>query len=721
MEANFNILLLIGIGIFFGLGGGKIFQWLKIPQVVGYITIGVLLGDSFLGLFDTTLIENLTPVNSFALGLIGFMIGGELKLDIFRKYGKSFVTILLWEGLLTFVLVAAAATLFTGKLYIGILFGALATATAPAATVDVLWEYKSKGILTTTILAIVALDDGLALIVYGFASAFAKSLMTGGSFSFATGFVAPLKEISLALVLGAGLGYFLYRILLRIHEREHFLVLCIGAILTNAGLASLFELDLILSSMMMGGILANLSPKMGKIIMDEVKAFTPPIYVLFFVLVGARLHIDLLPKMGLLGGLYVVVRMVGKVSGSYFGAVAAHADAVVKKYLGLTLFSQAGVAIGLAIAIDQSFGALGPEGKEVGQLVINVIAATTFIVQVIGPPCVKFGIAKAGEIGKDTTEEDVLTSCTVAQVMDSNVQTISSRQKLSDVMAVLRNSAHVHFPMINEDGAFQGVVSFQNVKGVMFNSELGDVLLAEDLVPDPVIHAYPDDPLKSAMDKFVFEKISFLPVLKSPTSKKLVGILHRRSAERFLKNRMLGKLQEELKADASANVADLLDETRISLELAADDKKSVIAELLHMAAQTGAVSEESLVLDRILERESQATTGIGKGIAIPHIRTGKVKNLSVLLGRSSEGVDFQAIDGKPAHLIFLMLAPSDCGENLLKLMGSLARLLNNEKLKFQLMKAESKAEIVELLKRHGENDLAGQPHGDADVGQRATC
>ncbi len=202
-----NILFLLGAAIFLGFIGGRLFEKLRIPRVVGFILTGVFLGDSFTGLLKNDLLTSLAPVTEIALGFIGFMVGGELKADVFKKHGSRLITILFFEGLISAALVAVAVTVFTGKAYLGILLGALASATAPAATVDVLWEYRAKGPLTTAIFAIVALDDGLALILYGFAIAFAEALLGAEAFSLRLVLVGPLTEIAGSIFLGLGTGW----------------------------------------------------------------------------------------------------------------------------------------------------------------------------------------------------------------------------------------------------------------------------------------------------------------------------------------------------------------------------------------------------------------------------------------------------------------------------------------------------------------------------------
>ena len=402
-----QILFTLGLVLILGLATGRLFEKLGIPQVVGYIVMGVILGDSVTHFLPAKMLDDLSAITYLALAFIGFMVGGELKYSLFKKYGKQFFIILFSEGMLAMFAVSALTIALTGNIALGILLGALSSATAPAATVDVLWEYHSKGPLTSTIMAIVALDDGLALILYGFAFAFANVLVAGGHLSVKVMLLQPLVEIFGALFLGSVIAFLLDRSLRWIKVRDDKLVVNVASILLASGIALHFNLSLILTNMAVGLVLTNLHPDRNELNFDIVKAFVPPIYIIFFIFVGARLHLGLLPAMGVLGGLYVVGRTAGKWIGAYLGARFSAAPLAVQKYLGFALFSQAGVAIGLALDIYQHFGRFGAAGAQLGHTVINVIAATTLLVQIIGPPSVKYAITKAGEIPRPTSMSQI--------------------------------------------------------------------------------------------------------------------------------------------------------------------------------------------------------------------------------------------------------------------------------------------------------------------------
>jgi len=406
-----NILALIGLIIAVSFLGSKLFQRFGIPQVVGFIIIGVVLGPSFLNIVPLELSRELIFISEIALGLIGFDIGSHLLFGELRRLGRSILFILLFEAIGTFVLVALGIYALTQSLHTALIFGALASATAPAATVDVLAEYDAKGPLTTTLLAVVGMDDALALLFFSVAAAFAESLLAqSGPPSVLQMLQLPLVEIGGSLVLGVGLGLLLDQIMCRMKVQHDAMAVSIGFVFLSVGLSQAFGFSLILTAMILGMVVVNRCPEHGRHIRFTIEQAGPVIYVLFFTLVGARFQIGLLPTMGLLGVAYVVLRSTGKFFGAWLGGTVGGAEPVVRNNLGLGLLSQAGVAIGLALSSANRFSAYGEEGQALGALIINVITATTFVVQIVGPISVKFAISRAGEIGRATLEHDAWAS-----------------------------------------------------------------------------------------------------------------------------------------------------------------------------------------------------------------------------------------------------------------------------------------------------------------------
>jgi len=402
-----DILSLIGLVVICAYLAAKGMQRVGIPQVVGFIFVGVLLGSSFLNVVPLPLIRELAFISEIALAMIGFDMGSHLRYADLRRLGRSILAVLLCEGVGAFLLVSAGVYLLTRSIPMALVFGALASATAPAATVDVLHEYHSEGPLTTTLMAVVGMDDALALLLFSIAATVAESTLSGtGQTSLAPVLYLSLREIGGAVLLGLLLGLPFQELLNRLEHEHAVYGFIVGVVIFAAGLANSLGISLILSLMTMGVIVANVRGDNSLYVRRVVERVGPIIYMLFFALVGARLQISLLPAMGLLGLIYLVLRTGGKLGGAWLGSTLGGAEPQVRKYLGFGLLSQAGVAIGLALSIAHRFDAYGAAGAQLGTTVINVITATTFVVQIVGPIMLKYAITQAGELGKAMPVEE---------------------------------------------------------------------------------------------------------------------------------------------------------------------------------------------------------------------------------------------------------------------------------------------------------------------------
>lgn len=338
-----QFVLLLGIIMFFGAIGGRLFQKLHIPQVVGYIVIGIIIGASGLQVLRPETIFSLNPVNTIALSLIGFLIGAELKIDVIRKYGKQFIGILIGESIVPFfvvgLLVTGIAHAFMGDIKIavsfGLVLGAICSATAPAATTDVLKEYRTRGPLTTTILGIVAMDDAVALILYAIASTLVAPLLGGNSVSLGAQLLNIAKDIFGSIIVGGLFGALVAFVIKNLmQDAGRVLSFGLGGLFLSTGVCNQLGLDNILAAMALGFFMVNFAPGKTRPIFSLVEKFTPPIYVLFFVLVGAKLNIWVVtPVLGILAIVYVFGRTLGKSIGSRLGARITKAPDTVRKFL----------------------------------------------------------------------------------------------------------------------------------------------------------------------------------------------------------------------------------------------------------------------------------------------------------------------------------------------------------------------------------------------------
>jgi len=403
---NMPMLMVIGVMTLAGLYFGKASRFVKLPSIIGFMLVGVMLGPSLFDLVTESIQSDLGFITEIALSYVAVSIGLELKMSTLRKQGIAIIIIIIAESFLAFILVTAAITWFTGDLAMGLIFGAIAPASAPAGTVAIIQEYRAKGSLTKALYAVVGFDDGLGIIIFGFAMAIAKSIITrstGTEFqSFGALIAPPLLEVFLSLVVGSFIALTFAFLGRRLSNKRDIFILLFALLLIADGLSAPLHISLILTNMVTGFIIVNTqSNSLIKNIKEELSNVMPLLFVLFFVLAGANLHVSALPSLGLLGIFYIVSRTVGLMGGAALGATIGRAEPKIRKYLGLGILSQAGVAIGLSLIVKHEFSSLGIRGAEIGRTVITTVTATCIFFELIGPVLTKIGLQKAGEIKTD--------------------------------------------------------------------------------------------------------------------------------------------------------------------------------------------------------------------------------------------------------------------------------------------------------------------------------
>lgn len=380
----------MAIALLLALLSSKIIKMVHLPNVTGYLIMGLLAGPSFLNIISLETIGNFSIVPEVALGFIAFSIGAEFKLDYFKKIGRSPIIIAILEalGATLFVVVALIAAGF--DVSFSLLLGAIASATAPAATLMVIRQYKAKGPVTDTLLPVVAIDDAIAIMVFGIALAITKSLRMTESVSLISTLVGPVIEIVGSIGFGVLMGIVLKLFIDWFKESGNRLAISIAMVMFCIGVSKITLLSPLLTCMAMSATYVNIS-KVSHKVFDQVEKITPPLFMLFFFLSGAGLDMSLLSSVGLAGMIYIVSRVAGKVFGAGMGAHISNAQPVVKKYLGFNLIPQAGVAIGLANIVY-------PILPEYGVQIRTVILCATIIYELIGPVTTKLALTKAGEI-----------------------------------------------------------------------------------------------------------------------------------------------------------------------------------------------------------------------------------------------------------------------------------------------------------------------------------
>ena len=409
-----DFLLAIGIAIFAGLFLTRFMKKLHLPDVTSYLIAGLLIGPlclgrlglPYVGFSSFEFIGEMNLICDVALGFIAFAIGNEFRLSALKKIGRQATVIAIFQALTATVLVDIALLLM--HLFLGeklpvstcIILGAIATATAPAATLMVINQYKAKGPLTDILLPIVALDDAVGLIVFAVSTGVAKALISG-SISIVSVLVNPLIEITLSLALGALLGWIFSTTEQFFHSRSKRLSLAVAFVFLSTGFSMMhFELgggvvisfSSLLVCMMCGTVFCNLCD-FSEEIMYRTDRWTAPVYVLFFVISGAELDLRIFTDLAVVGVgiLYIVARSTGKIVGAGLSARFTHCEPTICKYLGITLLPQAGVALGMSVAVAAQFGAEGA-------IIRNITLFSVLIYELVGPLLTKMALTKAGEI-----------------------------------------------------------------------------------------------------------------------------------------------------------------------------------------------------------------------------------------------------------------------------------------------------------------------------------
>lgn len=407
-----QILLSLSIALFAGLILSRLAKVLKLPAVTAYLVAGILVGPYLLGALGVKGLGfvSIRDVKSYslicdvALGFIAFSIGNEFRLSQLKSTGKQATVIGIAQAVFTTLLVDAVLIgvhfMMPDKLPlpVAIVLGAIASATAPAATLMVVRQYKAKGKLTDLLLPIVALDDAVGLMLFAVSFGIAKALMVG-KVDVLSLIVEPLLEVVLSLILGFVMGCLLTFIERFFHSRSKRLSVSVTFVFATVGL-SMMEFEVcgihiafssLLVCMMLGTMFCNLCD-FSEELMDRVERWTAPLYVLFFVLSGAELELSVFADFAIvaIGALFILSRSAGKYFGAYASAKAVHCDKSIVKNLGITLLPQAGVALGMAMKAS----ALGT----VGEMVANITLFAVLVYELVGPALTKSALMRAGDI-----------------------------------------------------------------------------------------------------------------------------------------------------------------------------------------------------------------------------------------------------------------------------------------------------------------------------------
>jgi Kef-type K+ transport system membrane component KefB len=383
---------------------------LKIPSVVGYVLLGTLFSVSVLEripLFSkgfvewySYLINSFNFVPTLAVSFISFTIGTSLSIKILKRLEFEFTMIVLLESIGAFVLVFLGMVAVGQPLYVALILGAIATATAPAATVMVLKEYGGEGELSATLMIVLALDEVLALIIFSFAEPI--SLISANpnlEFTLVNTFFLPLGKVVGAIMLGLVVGYYSQKLMATYHSKTRKVLLILATVFGVASLAVAMDMSHMIANLAVGFAYRNFAKKRLEIA-DRIDTLTIPLFAIYFILAGTKIEIGHITSEWfiLVALVYAITRIIGKVGGASLGARLSNAPAKVSKYIGLGLLPQIGITIDLAYIIQQDFIHLSAKAMEISLLVFNIILYTTVITEIIGPLATEYALNKSGEI-----------------------------------------------------------------------------------------------------------------------------------------------------------------------------------------------------------------------------------------------------------------------------------------------------------------------------------
>ena len=408
-------LISLSVALLSGLLLSRLAKLAKLPAVTAYLVAGILIGPYLLGALGVNGLgfSSMEKVESFsilcdvALGFIAFSIGNEFRLSQLKKIGKQATIVGIFQAVVTTLLVDLALIalhlIIPEKLPLpaAITLGAIASATAPAATLMVVKQYKAKGPLTDILLPVVALDDAVGLVLFAISFGIAKALVSG-AVDVISIIIEPLLEIVLSIGLGGLMGLLFHLCERFFHSRSKRLSVSIAFVFLTIGLSMIkvniggvhIAFSSLLTCMMLGTVFFNICD-FSEELMERVDRWTAPLFVLFFVLSGAELELSVFTDIMiiLVGVVYIISRSAGKYSGAYLSAKISKCDDNIVKYLGVTLLPQAGVALGMAMKASE----LGTEGAIIAQITLFAV----LIYELVGPLLTKIALTKAGDINPE--------------------------------------------------------------------------------------------------------------------------------------------------------------------------------------------------------------------------------------------------------------------------------------------------------------------------------
>jgi len=552
-----NDIVILAVALVLALAGGRLAAFFRIPRVTGYMLAGILMGPSVTGVLTRQHLNAFVIISELALGIIAFYIGCEFEASHFRRLKKTVSFFSTAEIAATFTLVLLALLMvYSRSPAMALLLAILAVATAPAATLLVIREYDSEGPLTDHILAMVGLNNLICILAFVVALGLVElTTAAGAGFSPAAVALEMARKLLIPPLLGLALALVLQFYLRRSPEQNELLIVSLSVVMLGVGLAHHFSVSPLLTNLVMGAVLIN-SCDRTQLVVDRLRQVDYPFYALFFVLAGAALHLEMLPEIGLAGGLYVASRIAGKIVGTGLGKKWARAAEPSSLYLGMGLLSQAGLAIGLS-----SWAA--KELPAVGAPLAAIILSTTAVFEIIGPVLTRLSLIKGGEVrivkllssmtvGGFKAQLEILAdrlreafgmqrSCQqadfsgpiqVRHLMRYHIDSIPPDAGLDRIVKIMEHSRYSMLPVIGRNDEWIGMIFLTAIRDLLFDKQLGRLIIAQDIAHD-MSTLSPRDSLEHAMQVFESEPLPFLPVVEADGTRRFVGVIHHRDIYLF--------------------------------------------------------------------------------------------------------------------------------------------------------------------------------------------
>ena len=540
------MLFTIGVLYLLAIGAGRVSAAMGIPRVTGYLFVGLLAGPSTGRLLNLpavitqTQLASLTALHDIILGLIVFTIGGSFRFQAIRKIGSKLFRISALE-MGASALLAGFGTYWMGAspLEAGFL-AVIATTTAPAATQMVMREYRSEGALTDTVLALIGINNLIAIVAF--------ILLEHYGLSTAPSLSATAVRIFAPFGLGVLAGLFIAVMDQRLTRKVERQMLVLGAVALTTGLAAHFDLSPMLAVLVAGTVAVNAGAREDQILQD-LTAIDYPFYVFFFIMAGAELHLEALARMGLVGMVYVAARVVGKLVGCRLGARAAGMSTTLKTWLGPAMLAQAGLAIGLANVLAEQWP--GP-----GQVLQTVILASVVVFELVGPLLTRTALVNAGEVTvlnllghrspvsfagglrlvfnqfrkalgiSPLAAGELPEDLQVAHIMRRHVPILSHRAPFNEVVRALSHSRYDRMPVVNDRNELVGVIKYADITGTVFDPWLQDLVVAAEMASDAFLSLTPEDTVKTAVRALAdHPQETHLLVVDKANPRRLVGIV----------------------------------------------------------------------------------------------------------------------------------------------------------------------------------------------------